>query len=208
MHLDIEPGHRIAEPKVLFRKLEDKEIQALKEKFAGKKKPEKKETPVERLEEFPLDLRVAKVERVEDHPDAGKLYVMQVDLGTEKRQLVAGLKAFIPRENIINKHIIVVCNLKPARLRGIESNGMLLAADDGKRVALLEAPNSDPGDEVAVKGVPNVKAFQQLSIDDFARVRLSVGEDGHIVCENFKKRLKTPVEFVIAKGIGKGAKIR
>ncbi|MBW2996831.1 class I tRNA ligase family protein, partial [Candidatus Woesearchaeota archaeon] len=208
MHLDIDPGHNINEPKVLFRKLEDKEIKELKNKFAGKKKPGPKEKPVEKLDEFPLDLRVAKVEKVEDHPDAGKLYVVQVDLGTEKRQLVAGLKAYIPRENIIGKHIIVVCNLKPAKLRGIESNGMLLAADDGNKVVLLEASSSDPGDEVTVRGVHNVKEFRQLDIDEFAKIKLTVDEEGQIICENFKKKLKTAVEFVIAKGIGKGAKIR
>jgi len=209
MHLDIDPGHTINEPKVLFRKLEDKEIDDLKRKFGGDGKA-KKETakPVERMEEFPLDLRVAKVESVEDHPDAGKLYVIQIDLGTERRQLVAGLKAYIPRENILGKNIIVVCNLKPAKLRGIESRGMLLAADDGKKVALLEAPDSDPGDEVAPKGIPHVKAFAELDIKEFAKLSFVVDSEAHIVCGNFKKRLKTPVEFVTAKGVSAGAKVR
>ncbi|MBW2971419.1 methionine--tRNA ligase [Candidatus Woesearchaeota archaeon] len=208
MHLDLEPGHQIAEPKVLFRKLEDKEIDDFRKRFGGKKKGDKKEAAVEKMEEFPADLRVAKVVSVEDHPDAGKLYVMQIDLGTEKRQLVAGLKAYIPRENLLGKHIIVVCNLKPAKLRGVESRGMLLAADDGKKVALLEAPDSDPGDEVTLKGIPNTEPFKELSIDEFFRLSFVVDDGGHVVCENFRKRLKTPLEFVVAKGIGAGAKVR
>ncbi|MBN1544079.1 methionine--tRNA ligase [Candidatus Woesearchaeota archaeon] len=208
MHLDLEPGHAIAEPKVLFRKLEDREIDDFRRRFGGRKKEAKKEAPVEKLEEFPADLRVAKVLSVDDHPDAGKLYVLKIDLGTEQRQLVAGLKAYIPRENLLGKHIIVVCNLRPAKLRGIESRGMLLAADDGKKVVLLEAPDSDPGDEVTLKGVPNTEPFRELSVDEFFRLGLVVDDAGHVVCENFRKELKTPVEFVVAKGIGAGAKVR
>ncbi|MBU2561755.1 MAG: methionine--tRNA ligase [Nanoarchaeota archaeon] len=209
MHLDLEPGHAIGEPKVLFRKLEDKEIDGFRKRFAGRKRSAepKTEEPV-KMEEFPADLRVAKVLSVDDHPDAGKLYVLQIDLGTEKRQLVAGLKAYIPRENLLDRHIIVVCNLKPAKLRGIESRGMLLAADDGNKVVLLEAPDSDPGDEVTLKGVPNTEHFRELTVDEFFRLSLVVDEEGHVVCENFRKPLKTPLEFVVAKGIGAGAKVR
>jgi methionyl-tRNA synthetase len=209
MHLDIEPGHEIGKHEVLFRKLEDKEIDKFRKMFAGKQaKAAEKQKPVEKLDEFPLDLRVAKVEKVDDHPDAGKLYVMQIDLGTEKRQLVAGLKAYLPKEKILNKNIVVVCNLKPAKLRGIESNGMLLAADDGKKVVLVEAPNSDPGDEVVAEGVKNVEKFKQLHIDEFGKLTLTTDDQDHIICENVSKKLKTPTEYVAAKGIGKGAKVR
>lgn len=212
MSLDLDPGHLIGEPKPLFRKLEDGEIDAFRERFGSKRKAEAKKKEAAdseaKLGEFPLDLRVGVVESVEDHPDAGKLYVLKVNIGSETRQLVAGLKAYVPRENLLGKHIVIVANLKPAKLRGIESRGMLLAADDGNRVVVLEAPDSDPGDEVRPEGVPDVKEFKQLSIDEFAKITLSVDDDGKIVCENFKKLLKSPVEYVMAKGAGKGAKIR
>jgi methionyl-tRNA synthetase len=209
MHLDLEPGSLIGEPRVLFRKLEDKEIEMFKKKFGGQAETTTSKTPApEKLEEFPLDLRVAKVLSVDDHPDAGKLYVLKISLDSEERQLVAGLKAYVPRENLIGKNIIVVCNLVPAKLRGIESNGMLLAADDGKKVAVLEAPDSDPGDEITLKGVQNVSKFKQLSISEFQKISLVVDKEGKILCENFKKHLKTPVEYVVAKGVGAGAKIR
>jgi methionyl-tRNA synthetase len=209
MHLDLEPGHQIGTPSPLFRKLEDKEIAEFRKRFGGeKKKAEQKPKTIEKLDEFPADLRVAKVESVDDHPDAGKLYVMKINLGKETRQLVAGLKAYIPRENLVDKHIVVVCNLKPAKLRGIESNGMLLAADDGKKVVLVEAPESDPGDEVHVEGVPETDPFKQLTIDEFFKLSLVTDEDGTIIVENFKKKLKSPTEYVAAKGIGKGAKVR
>jgi len=64
-------------------------------------------------------------------PEA-ELYVLQIDLGKEKRTLVAGLRPYINKEDLLNKKIIVVTNLEPAKLRGVESQGMLLAADDGK----------------------------------------------------------------------------
>ncbi len=76
-----------------------------------------------------LDLRVGKILKVEDHPDADKLYLIQVDLGTEKRQLVAGLKPYYREEELEGKSCIVFTNLEPAVIRGEKSEGMLLAAD-------------------------------------------------------------------------------
>lgn len=82
------------------------------------------------------DLRVGVVKKVEDHPNADKLYILTVDIG-EERRLVAGLKAFYSKEELIGKRIIVVKNLKKKKIRGVVSEGMLLAADDGSNVALL-----------------------------------------------------------------------
>ncbi len=80
-----------------------------------------------------VDLRVAKVVEVERVPGADKLLKLRVDLGSETRQIVAGIaKAYEP-EALVGKTIVVVANLKPARLRGVESQGMLLAADLGGR---------------------------------------------------------------------------
>lgn len=84
-----------------------------------------------------LDLRVGTITSVEDHPDADKLYVLKVDLGTEERQLVAGMKAFYSKEEMQGKKVIIVANLKPVKLRGVESNGMLLAAEDDEGNVVL-----------------------------------------------------------------------
>jgi methionyl-tRNA synthetase len=89
-----------------------------------------------------LDLRVAKILDVKDHPNADKLYVLEIDLGNEKRQLVAGLKEHYKKEDLIGKSIIVIANLEHAKLRGVESQGMLLAADGGNNVSLL-IPDKD-----------------------------------------------------------------
>jgi len=87
---------------------------------------------VQFLEWEKLDLRVGKILKVEEHPDADKLYLIQVDLGTEKRQLVAGLKPYYREEELEGKSCIVFTNLEPAVIRGEKSEGMLLAAESKK----------------------------------------------------------------------------
>jgi methionine--tRNA ligase beta chain len=87
---------------------------------------------------------VGRIERVEEHPKADKLYVMEVDLGTEVRTLVAGLKKHYSKEDLVGKRVIVFANLEPAVIRGVRSEGMVLAAvnDDESSVILL-APEKD-----------------------------------------------------------------
>lgn len=90
------------------------------------------------LEDFKkLELKVGKIKDIKDHPEADKLYLLKVDIGKEI-QLVAGLKPYYKKEELINKRIIVVSNLKPVKLKGIESQGMLLAADNLKgKISIL-----------------------------------------------------------------------
>ena len=84
-----------------------------------------------------VELKVGKVLSVEDHPNADKLLVIRVDLGEETpRTLVAGLKPYYRPEQLEGRRVVVVANLEPAQLRGVASNGMLLAAQDGERVYL------------------------------------------------------------------------
>ncbi|MEM0379335.1 MAG: methionine--tRNA ligase subunit beta [Nanopusillaceae archaeon] len=89
-----------------------------------------------------IDLRVGKIIEIKDHPNADKLYVITVDLGDEKRQIVAGLKDQYTKEQLLGKKIVVVCNLKPKNIRGIESRGMLLAAEKNGKVSIL-VPDRD-----------------------------------------------------------------
>src|SRR5262252_6088639 len=84
-----------------------------------------------------LDLRVATIIAAEPHPNADRLLVLRIDLGTEQRQLVAGIRAHYEPAALVGKQIVVVANLEPATLRGVESQGMVLAASDGERVVLL-----------------------------------------------------------------------
>ncbi len=91
-----------------------------------------------------LDLRVAKILEVEDHPRADKLYLLQVDLGSEKRQLVAGLKPYYSKEDLKGKLCVVFTNLEPAVIRGEKSEGMLLAAQNPQEnEVILIAPERE-----------------------------------------------------------------
>jgi methionyl-tRNA synthetase len=101
-----------------------------------------------------LDIRVAKVLEVKDHPNAEKLYCMTIDLGTERRQIIAGLKPYMPPEALLGKSVIVVTNLEPRKMRGLESRGMLLAASGGegevrKVVALIPDGDVPPGSVIS-----------------------------------------------------------
>ena len=95
------------------------------------------------FEEFQkLDLRIAEIKEAKDHPNADKLVVMKIDTGEGEKQIVAGLRAYYTNEELVGKRVVVVNNLQPAKLRGEESNGMLLAADTGSDVVIL-VPEKD-----------------------------------------------------------------
>jgi len=87
-----------------------------------------------------IDLRVAEIMEIEEVPGADKLYKLKIDLGTETRTLVAGLKQYYTKDELEGKRCIVFCNLEPKKLKGIESKGMILAAvnDDHSEVKLIQ----------------------------------------------------------------------
>lgn len=93
-----------------------------------------------------LDLRIAKVVDVKEHPDADKLYLLQVDVGDETKQIIAGIRLSYSIDELIGRNIVIVNNLEPVTLRGQESNGMLLAASDGENpVILIPEKDVEPG---------------------------------------------------------------
>lgn len=85
---------------------------------------------------FETDLRVARIVAAERVPGADRLLKLEVDLGTERRQIVAGIALSYEPEMLVGRTIVVVANLQPAVIRGVESQGMLLAADLGGRPVL------------------------------------------------------------------------
>jgi methionine--tRNA ligase beta chain len=103
------------------------------------------------IEEFRnIELRVATVKSAEPHPNADKLMVLQIDLGSEQRQICAGIRDHYTPEELIGRQIVVVANLETARLRGLESQGMLLAASDQGRVIFLTPEKTvQPGAKVS-----------------------------------------------------------
>lgn len=85
-----------------------------------------------------VDMRVARVTSVEAHPDADRLWVVSLDDGSETgRTICAGLRDVYAAEDLLGLHVVVVANLAPRKLRGIMSEGMMLAADDGEGVVRL-----------------------------------------------------------------------
>ncbi len=96
-----------------------------------------------------LDIRVGKIIEVQEHPDADKLYVMDVDIGTEQRKIVAGIRPYYTKEELTGRLVIIVVNLEPRKIRGIESQGMLLAGLDDTTLGILTVDRSiKPGTRI------------------------------------------------------------
>ena len=90
------------------------------------------------FEEFKkLEIRIAKVLEVKDHPRADKLFLLSIDTGEKQKQIIAGIKNFYKKEDLLGKQIVVVDNLEPVTLRGESSEGMLLAAQDEGVISVL-----------------------------------------------------------------------
>jgi len=151
--LALKAGHKINKVFPLYEKMEDDKVTDFEKKFLSKKKTqlnEVKNMPEIDYEEFKkLDLRVGVIKEAKAHPNADKLLVLQVDLGPlGTRQLVGGIRNY-PMESLPGRRIIVIANLKPAKIRGVESQGMLLAADeDGSPVLLTTDKNAKPGAKI------------------------------------------------------------
>ena len=154
-----------------------------------------------------IDLRVAKIIDIKDHPQADKLYMLQLDLGAlGKRVIVAGMKAFYSKDEMLGKKIIIVSNLKPAKLRGVMSNGMLLAAEDNEgNVVLLDPGDANPGTEVFVEGIPR-EPVKILEFDDFKSVSMKIGDNKEVVYNDMVLMSKAG-KVVADKSIKKGAKV-
>jgi len=144
----LQPGHPAGTPKILFRKLQDDEIKPEIEKLekistAMEKSEEKsQEVPKEEglisVEDFNrIEIRVARVLECEPVKGTKKLLKMKVDDGDDTRQIVAGIAHKYSPEQLTGKRVVVVVNLKPTKIRGVESQGMLLAATHGDKLVLL-----------------------------------------------------------------------
>ena len=90
-----------------------------------------------------VELKVGKITNVEDHPNADKLYVIHLDDGSEGRTICAGIKEYYSIEQLTGMNVVFVANLKPRPLRGVTSEGMMLAADDGNGLVKLVTIDGD-----------------------------------------------------------------
>jgi methionyl-tRNA synthetase len=143
----------------VFEKIPDEQIQAELAKLAaatmatGQDRPSTPATPPPPLrpaisyEDFAkLDLRIGTILKAERHPDADRLLKIEVDLGLEQRQVIAGIAGTYPPADLVGRQVVVLANLAPKKLRGLVSHGMLLAADrDGQPTLLSIERPTEPG---------------------------------------------------------------
>jgi len=183
--ISVKSGMKIRPPKPLVVKITDDDI--AEDPFSA------------------LDLRVARILSVKDHPDADKLYVLRIDLGDEKRQLVAGLREHIKKEDLEGKNVVVVANLEHVRIRGVESQGMVLAADNGEDVVVLDVGDAKPGESVVAFGVAK-KPVSGIKFNDFLKIEMTVTGKGEIAYKD--TMLKTESGKIVKADISRGAKIR
>ncbi len=191
----------IGETAVYFTPMDQKTMLAFRAKFAGNqnerndaKKSEKKQKkqqkaepevlPVEQQAEFfakNIQLKVAKIVSVERNPDSDKLYIEHLDDGSgNDRVIQSGLVPYLKEDELLGKHVIIADNLAPRKMRGVESRGMLLAADykdaNGKDcVEPLTAPWATPGTKVILSGDDvNAQKPAEITADDFFKVSINV----------------------------------
>jgi methionyl-tRNA synthetase len=157
----LKTGYSLRAPELLFRKIEDEEVatQVAKLKAALIESKEQQETskpiivkeaaPIKPTIEFDdfakIDIRVGTIVEAIKVPKADKLLQLLVDLGTEKRTIVSGIALHFEPENIIGQQVLVICNLAPRKMRGIESNGMILMADDADGKLVFVQPKDGVG---------------------------------------------------------------
>jgi methionyl-tRNA synthetase len=175
VRIPAEAGRPIPKPRPLIKKLDVEEVARSLglPTMAELEAQEAEEVTAVDCPADELDMVIGRITSVEAHPDADKLWVMTVDLGPMgQRTLVAGLREHYQREELDGRRIVVVTNLAPAKLRGILSEGMLLAAEDKDgTVSLLEpVGNADPGDrlwspvDVSDKGEVAFKRFLEMDL--------------------------------------------
>lgn len=178
-------GRVVQQPRILFKKLEAKAATATSDasNFGM------------------LNLKVAVVKTAEPVEGTEKLVKLAIDCD-RPRTLVAGLRQHYKPEQLVGKHLVVVSNLKPVKLRGITSEGMLLAAEKDGVVRVLEATKSRAGEQVFIEGIK--PASSEISIEQFAAVKITTA-GGKAVSNG--KQLRTKTEVVVCE-IGDGARVR
>lgn len=212
---------------VYFTPLDQKSADAFREKYAGsqkdrkqddKSKPKAKKQKKEAVElaadqaaffNEKIELKVAKITKVENNPEGEKLYIEHLDDGSGSDRIIqSGLREYLKPEDLLGKHIILAANLAPRTMRGVESHGMLLAADytdeNGKAcVEPLEAPWAAPGTKVILEGASeDASKPEQISADDFFKVQINV-VDGSVQIAGKKLTAKgKALETVHAKNGG------
>lgn len=164
-------GRKLGTPQILYAKLQKKKIDAYREQFSGQR--DEKKDPMEAWSK--IQLKVGEIKSVTKHPSADMLYVEEIDCGEEKpRSIVSGLVKHYEAEELVGKRVVVVTNLKPADLRGVTSEGMLLAAETRKKMEVIEVPGVDPGTEVLLENESEASSDPEITIDQFLEAGIKI----------------------------------
>ncbi|HUH43582.1 MAG TPA: methionine--tRNA ligase, partial [Treponemataceae bacterium] len=183
---------KVYDSKIIFKTLDNATIDSYRERYAGSQKDRKEmESKIdtdkkteEKAEDKQINqadlfnssiaLKIAKIVRIEKHPEADKLYIENLDDGSgEERVILSGLVPYYEAEELLGKHIVLADNLKPRKMRGIESRGMLLAADykdaeGNEKVEVLDCPWAAPGTPVILEGAdPAAVKKESINADVF-----------------------------------------
>lgn len=157
----IPSGQKLLEPKILFKRIEDEQMEAEIAKLNTLKTQQEEPVKAAEVSLAPLkapididdfrkvDLRVGLILAAEPVPKSKKLLKLQVDIGTEKRTIVSGISQYYKPEDLVGKKVVVVANLKPATLMGVESHGMLLAGSDASSLETVGIQQLPPGTVVS-----------------------------------------------------------
>jgi len=183
----LKAGTTIAKGDILFEKIDAERIGVVE--------------PFEKL-----DLRVAEVMNVEEVKGAEKLYKLKLNVGRAGfRQIVAGVKQHYKPMELKGKRIVIISNLKPAKIKGVESQGMLLAAEDKSgNVGILRVDETEPGADVFIVGMEK-KPVENLDLNEFIKVTLTTRGNSVYYKDKF---LQTYKEKVHVEKAGEGGRVR
>ena len=188
-------GQELREPVPVYRKVELKMEEEKKQETPKEVKQEKKQEKPAEAPTGPfaayrkMDIRVGTVISVEDHPDAEKLYILKIDMGEEQpRQIVTNLKTVYSRDQMLNRRLLVIANLKPAKFRGVKSDGMLMALDDeeqgGTAIKLLKPSADVPNGTRMDCGLECSSSRIEVKHCEAVDIRVGKLVDGHILGGN------------------------
>lgn len=213
----LKAGSKTNAPQILFTHLTKDQVAEFRQRYGGQSDsgPKKVDKKTDKDTLFPLDLRVGKVVEIEDHAESERLFVAKVDVGEDEgpRTVVAGLRNVYKAEELKDSKVVLVCNLAPANLAGIDSEGMILVADKKKLVRTLSVDQDVPvGEPVVPEGLPVQLGDAPLDRKSFqaASKPLRVGKGGTVVYD--KKHLlrcgSDSSVLVSAQGVAEGGKIK
>ena len=168
-------GRVLSRPEILFQKLQKRHIDRLKRRFGGGEPVEKAADPFAAWPK--VVVKVGEITKISLHPSADRLYVEEVDCGeATPRTIVSGLVGHCTPEELLGKRVLIAANLKPVQLRGILSQGMVLTAEKGKRLEVIDAGDVPVGSLLRLESEEGSLSYKKIGIDRFFAAAITVDD--------------------------------